>query len=597
MLRKVVYVACGLVGLLIACAVAALLLLDRFDLGAFAARRITAELGRPVAIAGLHITPGRWVKIDLAGVRLENLPGGTRPAMAEMTHLTAEIEAMSLLHRPINVRQLSVDGLSLLLERIDGRIANWRFGPPKPKPSGPADRSWFPTLRDAKMHRSEMVFRTSSGALLRTRLDDVAIEAEAADRPMRLTIAGAYNDNPVRLLGDLQSAAVLRDASIPFGAELHLASGDTTLEFKGTMTEPLDVDGADGTLTLDAPTPTAMLGFAGTTTALEISLRLTGQLHRAGDLWQLANATGALKDNPITAATLRLVEGTRSAADPTRVGPDGVSADIAFDQLDLNGLFREKNGSEEPDADFPLAVDRASTTLIDARLSAREFSYGKLKGADARIDAALTPGRIAVKDLAMVYLGRIRAAGQIEAAEKGGRITADVSVTGAELAQLRLALGFGAIPMTGKLDAQVSASAAAETLNAATRVANISAAVSMAGGSIAREVIEMASTDIRMLFRTPRGMTPVSCLLGVLEMRGGVGVVRPLRVRAATATIAGVAQVDLNRRQFDLTIGSEFEIDRALRARRSHPRLRPIRQPDGAPGAVVGDGPGDACGH
>ena len=54
----------------------------------------------------------------------------------------------------------------------------------------------------------------------------------------------------------------------------------------------------------------------------------------------------------------------------------------------------------------------------------------------------------------------------------------------------------------------------AATLNAATRQARISAVVTMTGGTIAREVIEMASTDVRALFRTSRGTTHVSLPAG-----------------------------------------------------------------------------------
>jgi hypothetical protein len=94
------------------------------------------------------------------------------------------------------------------------------------------------------------------------------------------------------------------------------------------------------------------------------------------------------------------------------------------------------------------------------------------------------------------------------------------------------------------------------TLNAAAGGARVSAVVAMQGGRIAREVIEMASIDLRLLFRSARGTTPVSCLLGMLEMRAGVGEVAPLRVRSAEGTIAGTASFDLNRKQLDLVIGS-----------------------------------------
>ena len=66
----------------------------------------------------------------------------------------------------------------------------------------------------------------------------------------------------------------------------------------------------------------------------------------------------------------------------------------------------------------------------------------------------------------------------------------------------------------------------------------------------------MASIDLRLLFRSARGTTPVSCLLGMLEMNAGVGEIAPLRIRSAEGTIGGTASFDLNRKQVDLVIGS-----------------------------------------
>jgi hypothetical protein len=107
----------------------------------------------------------------------------------------------------------------------------------------------------------------------------------------------------------------------------------------------------------------------------------------------------------------------------------------------------------------------------------------------------------------------------------------------------------------------------------------------MQRGQVAREVIEAGSTDLRLLFRRPRGMTPVACLLGMLEMRAGRGDIAPLRIRSAEGTIAGTASLDLNRRQFDLVIGSVrsttgfFALDIPVRVWGSFgdPSIRPAR--------------------
>ena len=577
-MNRLAAIALGSIALLVAAGVAAFVVVGRVDLGSWAARRASAALGRGVAVGALHVAPGRWTAVDLRDVQIDNLPGGTRAALAKLDRLTAEVDLLSLLRGPAVVRTLRIDGLSVLLEHVADQ-KNWRFGPESPHP-GPPDRSWFPTLLDVQVRRSEVVVRTSSGTALTTKLDDAAIRTASAEQPVQLTVDGAYGGVPIRLDAGLQPTAVLRDASVPYGTALHFTTGDTTLDFKGTMTAPFDVDGARGVLSLSAPTPGPLLAIAGARSDMDLSLRLSGPFEHQGDVWLLKEAAGAMDNSAISAAMLRLKEGGPGQ-------PDDVSVGAGFDRLDLGKLLGTGRGGGRTDADMPLDIDRAPGTLLDVRLAARQVEYDGATATDARLQAALTPGRIAVSHASMTYAGaRAEASGAVEAAGRGGRVSLDLSVVNADVQELRRLLGSGPVPLLGQLDIRAAAQADGTTLNAATRAADLSAVIEMTGrGSIAREVIEMASTDVRLLFRHARGMTPVSCLLGVLVMRGEVGTVSPLRVRAAEGTIAGSGTFDLLRRRIDMTIGSEaqstsdFALDIPVRISGSlaDPNVRPAR--------------------
>jgi AsmA family protein len=579
--RWLIYSFLALLGLLLVAIAAVYLLIGHFNLASLASSRASAALGRQVTIDALHITPGRWITIEVDAARLANVPGGSRPVMVELRHLTTEVDALSLLHRPLIVRRLVVDGLSILAERTADHTPNWKLGAAKPKPSTSDNRSWFPTLLDARLHDSEVVYRTSGGATFRTTLNNLSIVTPSASQSVRLTATGSYNGTPVSLLGELQSIEALRDGAVPYGMELHLRSDETRFSFKGTMTDPLDVDGAEGAVVLEAPTPKSLLALAGLTNKSDLSLQLAGQLRRQGDLWSLTGAAGELKGNPITAASLQLKEGSKGK-------PDELATDIAFSRLDLNGLLRGGSGAGASDADIPLDVARSPDPLIDAHLSARQLTYNGIRGSAVSLSAAITPGQIVIRALALTYLGAsIRAEGRLDAADKIGRVSAKVVVSGADIQQLRHLLGLGSVPLSGKLDAQLVASSSGATLNGAARAADVVAAVSMSGGSIARYVIEMASTDIRSLFRKAKGTTTVACLLGVLNMNAGVGTISPLRIRAASGTVVGEAQFDLYRRTFDLTIGSQpastgiFALDIPIRVYGTFasPTVRPAKWP------------------
>ncbi|TDH62838.1 hypothetical protein E2C06_09080 [Dankookia rubra] len=551
MLRRVAVGLGMAVVLLLVLAGGGLLLLGRVDLAGFAAARAEAALGRRVTIGSLHVTPGRWLRLEVTGLRIGNVEGGTRSDMVELNRASAEVELASLLQGPPVLRAVAVDGLTVLLERTADRTRNWRFGAPKPPREGPGDRSGLPTLLDAALRDSELLFRTSRGHVLRTRLHHATIRTEDDQAPLLLRAAGTYNDVPVSLDATLGPTALLRDAARPYGTRLHLASGTTTLSFDGTMTDPLDVDGADGRAVLRAPTPEAILALAGASEAeLDASLDLEGRLEHRGNVWRLSAAKGQLAGEAVTVRLAQFTEGGTGR-------PDAVAVDLGFGRLDLNRRLAAGRRAGTAEADLPLAVSDEPDPLLAAKLTVEDLVYSKLQARDVAFEGSLMPGRIAVESFGLTTSGaRVIASGQVDRRGTGGAVSAEVRLQDGELDTMRRAFGLRELPLSGRLNGWVAVAAEGATLNAAASGARVSAVVAMQGGRIAREVIETASIDLRLLFRSAQGTTPVSCLLGMLDMRAGVGEVAPLRIRSAEGTVAGTASFDLNRRQVDLVAGS-----------------------------------------
>jgi uncharacterized protein involved in outer membrane biogenesis len=520
------------------------------DLARLAAAQASAITGRAVTIGSLKLGLGRTVTIDLSDAVLPNLPGGSAPAMATLKHLVAEADLQSLIHGPLLLNRVAIDGLDILLERV-GDARNWRFGPPGPPPADPTGRTGFPSLRDVTLRSSQVVFRTGSGNRLVTALDNAAIKTAGDDQPVTLSIAGAYNAVPLELEAGLQSIAVFRDRAKPFGTTIEIRSGALALNFDGTITDPLNVNGISGRIQLDAPDPKPLFGVAGVHSDLDTGLRLQGTLDHHEPQWRLADATGRLGQDAIETTTIAYDEGAHGQ-------PDRLDLNLGFKTLNLNELAGTGARGKRRDADVPLQVEQDPATLIHARVSAGTLDYATFRAEDVTVQGAQTPGLITVDALSLKAFGtELTARGRIEPAPSGAHVTAAVSALGADVQTLRQAFGFGSLPLTGRLDIDVAVDSTARTVNAATHEARISAVAAMRGGAIQKNVIEMASTDIRALFRTDRGMTPITCLLAGLDMRAGIGTVAPLRVRAGEGTISGSATFDLDRHTFDLTIGSE----------------------------------------
>jgi AsmA family protein len=572
--------------------IAAYLALGHVDFAELAASQASAALGRAVTIDSLRLVPGHWLQVELRGLRIANLEGGTRPEMLTLGRASLQLDLLSLLDGPPRLRAVEVERFSLYLERVGAEQRNWRFGPPREPSDAPPDRSGVPLLLDAALRDSEVIVRTSRGNLLRTALHRAAVRAEGETGPVRIEAAGAYNGVDVALEGDLDSIARLRDASRPYATRLRLSSGDTRFDFTGHMDDPFDVDGAEGQAALRAPTLDRLLALGGADSAIAGGLDLEGRLVHRGPVWRLTEGRGQFAGET---AAVRLAEFTEGG----RGEPDAVALDLGLGRLDLNRRLAAGGRSREPEADLPLAVSASPDPLLTARITATELVYSRLEARDVVLEASLQPSRIAVTTLALSTSGaRLRASGRVDGRGNGGVVNAEVRMEEGDVDTMRRVLGLRPLPLAGRLNGWLAVQGEGERLNAAASGARVSAVIAMLQGQVAREVIEMASTDVRLLFRRARGMTPVSCLLGMLEMRAGIGEVAPLRIRSAEGQVAGTASFDLNRRQVDLVIGSlrsttsfwALDIPMRVSGSFANPTIRPARwSADGRARLAAGD--------
>lgn len=110
---------------------AAALLLSRFDANQYKpqiAAAIKRATGRDVALDGdirVRLTPAPTLEINNAS--LANMPDGTRPEMATVQRLQAELAVLPLLHRRVEITRLVLVRPDILLETNAAGQPNWRF--------------------------------------------------------------------------------------------------------------------------------------------------------------------------------------------------------------------------------------------------------------------------------------------------------------------------------------------------------------------------------------------------------------------------------------------------------------------------------------
>ena len=543
----------GLAVLLLAVGVGGWFLLDRIDLAGIAGRRASVWLGREVRFAGLHVTPGTWITVEARDARLANIAGGSRPSMVRAGLARAEVQAWPLLHGALVLRGARIEELDALFERVAGTGPNWRFPPTTPEPplpGQPVRLGDFPDLRDLVVSGTVAV-RDGSGAETTVGLDRMAFTSPGLDQPVTLAGPGTYNGLPVTVDGALGSIAQYRRTAEPFPMRFSLTSGRTVVRFDGAMGDPVNLDGAKGAFALEAPTPAVLGRLAGVDGLALPPVRLESGLEHAGPDWRWTGVKGTVGQSRVKDGTVHLVEGVRTEENAPPP-PDRLSLDLALAELHIEELLGGGGGNPS------LAVPTDPGLLLQAHVKADQVTTRTLLLQQGEIAAAQEPGKITVSSVSFgSYGGRVSGAGTLEAKGAGGTLSAKLQASKVAVDVVAALLGRAPLPLSGAMEVHAEGSATGATLGAALRDSRASVVVTMAGGSVAKQVIELGSTDARTLFRSAEGSVPMRCLLLALDVRNGLGGVSPIRVRTAAGTVEGHGTVDLVRRRVDLTVESE----------------------------------------
>jgi uncharacterized protein involved in outer membrane biogenesis len=562
--KRLAVIFLGLLAAAVLIGVSAIVLVATIDLRPLLEQYATKTLDRRLAIGTLRIGWGNPLSVEIRDLRLANAPWGSDPEMVRIQSLSARIDLPSLFSGVLRFEKLDVVKPEIILERDAGGIGNWRFnGAASASPAHfaivPKNRTRFPTLIDFQLHDGYVTYRTSSGAVLRNDLHDLTIRSAGDDQPVSLALDGAYNGTPVRLGAETQSFSVLRNGSVPFGVEFSASTPTAKDDFKGTMMEPLDFDGVQGPMQIDARQLGDLLNMVGADVRADFPLLLAGDFIRTGDHWQLSEAKGKLANNAF--------EGALTLTEAGRGKPDDVGIAANFVQLDLNPILagdgKEKTakGRTAESNDYgalPLRVEAKRGTNFDAQIKAKELEFRTMHLADFGAHGRLASGEVTVSQLTFAFAGgTVDASGSAHSAAPGSHVVANAAVSGADAGQIARMLGAEPGQIAGKINGRATLDMTGETVKGALKASRGHAVLAMADGQIARALLEKASTDLRSLFRKNESSAQISCLLGVIDLHDGQGAISPLTLQTPGTILTGEGQVDFPRERLDMTIKSE----------------------------------------
>jgi uncharacterized protein involved in outer membrane biogenesis len=195
---------------------------------------------------------------------------------------------------------------------------------------------------------------------------------------------------------------------------------------------------------------------------------------------------------------------------------------------------------------------------VDGRINAGQLKYGATTLPNFAIHARTMPGEMTVDDLTFGYAGgTMQASAQLQNADAGARLRLAAGLSGADTGQVARVLGAADGQISGRLDARADADMTGEAINTALKDSRGQAVVSIVQGRVARELVELLSTDLRALFHSGEGSAALTCVLAVMEMHNGLGVVAPLRLRSPEIAMTGGGTIDFLTNRLDLRVAPQ----------------------------------------
>ncbi len=215
--------------------ISAAALLDPNDYKQVFVDAVRNATGRALVLNGpVRLSRSLWPTIEVSGVTLANLPGGTRSDMARAERIEVRLSLPALLQRRIEVARLTLIGPDILFEQVGGK-PNWVFDPPAPAggaaPAAPGTPFQL-RIRSAHVQNGMVTWRLPARTKV-VGIRSLDLRHATDQEPLDVGAVLVYSDNqPFTMRA---SATPTAGIAGPWNMQLDFAAFDTAAVATGTM--------------------------------------------------------------------------------------------------------------------------------------------------------------------------------------------------------------------------------------------------------------------------------------------------------------------------------------------------------------------------
>lgn len=521
------------------------------------AQAAKSATGRDLKLEGpISLALGWNPALVVEGASFANAPWGTRPEMAKLKRVEAQVELLPLIKKDVRLSRLVLVQPDILLETDRQGRGNWELGAPGSPGAGgslPASLAVSLLIEDGRIAYRD----GKTGAVHEFAIGRLTAQAKALDTPVTLDLQGAYLALPLRVKGQVGPLGRLLGAGGPFPVDIQASLAGIESTVIGQIADVQKMSGID--LRFSAR--------SGSLDSIQVLLgKVTGLVGKFSFAAEVKGDAAAIR-----ADNLKLTAGGTDLAGRAGVNLQGsrprITGELKSGRLALTELLapsgRDKaaRGKPAPRKDKlfpsdPLPLGALRTLDADVRYTAGEVAAPGIRLRDLAAHVVLRDGKLAIQLLTAKVAGGTATGGlSLDAGSKDA--AAGLKVKGLDTAALLKEAGQRAW-MTGKADLAVDLRGRGESVAAIMASLNGETKFLMAKGTASTAGMDYAVGGFTqvlgtLLSRGRESMT-LNCAASDFQVKNGVATSRALVADGEFSTIAGEGSIHLGRETIDMKV-------------------------------------------
>lgn len=518
------------------------------------AQQVKVALGRDLVIAGdISVEFGLVPHLTAKQITLHNADWSDQPQMVAIDQLDAQVELLPLLFEQVRIRQVTLSGGAVILERNDKGVGNWSFPTPTSNGGGTTP---LPDVGRVKLEKVQLRYRDPVHGLDRTlQVDRFSAEAAASSGAISWSLEGAIGNNPIDLKGTIGSISQM--VTGPFPIELKGTIGDLGVQGHANIASLATLHGLDVDLQLSGSDLAKINPLLGTmfdeTPAFKLATHLADQ-DKGYHFDHLAITFG---NSNITGDVTALLDGD----------PPLIKAQLNSDRLDLADFgFRpaDKKAAAGNDngrlfSTTPWHFDGLRSVDADIALTIGELLRGQSILKNGQAAMKLSRGVLTVTSLtAAIDQGQINVTGTLQAA--GDQPGLELAVKGSNIASgpVLTAVGLSDVLTAGAVNLDLSVKGPAQSEHALMAGLSGGLQFNTGAGSLRNSFAQFLLADLTKLisFGGTSDATRVNCLAGHFDIARGVARTNSLVMDTPGAAVLGTGGIDLGAETLQMRVDS-----------------------------------------